>query len=284
MGAPEKRCKAGSPYKDLHVYLIHGVVTPTDEAGLGLDFLGTWVEGDSSFLFFSTPSRDKIDGLVQLRPVLSLMEEHIFTYDEWQGAHPEPIRIERFFIVPPWSEFTAGQAERRIVLDPGVVFGTGIHPTTSDCLRAMEYLHGKAPFERVLDLGTGTGILAVAAAGLGARRVWAVDLNPLCVKTSMRNVRLNHVEDVVEVLEGRAEDFLEKPADLVVANIHFDVLKELVEREAFREKPRFILSGLMRSQGNRIKTRLENFGLRVAREWDGEGIWTTMLVRATPDQ
>jgi ribosomal protein L11 methyltransferase len=122
----------------------------------------------------------------------------------------------------------------------------------------------KASFETVLDLGTGTGILAIAAARLGASRVLAVDLNPLCVKTSRRNVRLNEVEAVVEVVEGIAEDFAENPADLLVANIHYEVLDDLVEREKFREKPWLILSGLMRSQGRDIKAKLERCGLRIS--------------------
>ena len=278
MHESEEHGKSGGPYADLHIYIIQGVVTPDDEAGLDNQFLGTWLDGETSFLFFTMPSRDKIDFLVGRRPALSLVEEHFFSYEAWQGAHLEPIRIETFFIVPPWSEVAAGEGETRILLDPGVVFGTGIHPTTRDCLRAMAYLHGKTAFDTVLDLGTGTGILAVAAARLGATRVLAVDLNPLCVKTSKRNVRLNQMEDVVEVLDGRVEDFVEKAADLVVANIHFEVLKGLVEKESFRKTPWLILSGLMRSQGRDIKIRLDYSGLRVVREWDGEGSWTTMLV------
>jgi ribosomal protein L11 methyltransferase len=277
----DKRCKSVSPYKNLHIYLINGVVTPGDEEGLGAGFLGTWVEGKSSFLFFSRPSREKVDFLVRQRPALSLMEQHIFSYAEWQGAQLEPIRIETFLIVPPWSEIVAGEGETRILLDPGVVFGTGIHPTTRDCLRALAYLRKKEVFEKVIDLGTGTGILAVAAARLGAKKVWAVDVNPLCVRTSVRNVRLNQVDEAVEVLNGRAEDFTEKPADLVVANIHFEVLKELAEKESFREKPWLIISGLMRSQGRDIKARLEGCGLTVVKEWDGEGTWATMLVQGS---
>ena len=111
----------------------------------------------------------------------------------------------------------------------------------------------------------------------------AVDLNPLCVKTSKRNIELNHLEAVIEVLEGDAEDFLDKAADLVVANIHFEVLKEMVEKKSFRKTPWLILSGLMRSQGRDIKARLERWGLTVVKEWDGEGTWVTMLASARSD-
>jgi ribosomal protein L11 methyltransferase len=278
----EEHFKSGGPYKDLHVYLINGVVMPVDEADLGDDFLGTWLEGESSFLFFTVPSRERVGALLERRPELSLAEEHCFSYEEWQGTRLEPFRIGPFVIRSPWDMADAREGELGIVLDPGVVFGTGIHPTTRDCLLAMAYLHGKAPIETVLDLGTGTGVLALAAARLGANKVWSVDLNPLCVETTRRNVRLNQAEALVKVLEGRAEDFAEKPADLIVANIHYEVLKDLVEREKFRERPWLIISGLMRSQGKDIKAKLVRYGLTIVREWDGEGMWTTMLVKGAP--
>jgi ribosomal protein L11 methyltransferase len=281
MNPSENRGEFNGPYKNLHVYLLQGVVTQADETGLGKHFLGTWLEGETSFLFFTMPSRDKINDLVQRRPLLSFFEEHGFSYEEWQGSRLEPVRIDPFLIRSPWDKAPARESELSIVLDPGVVFGTGIHPTTRDCLRALAYLRKKGAFEKVIDFGTGTGILAVAAARLGAKRVLAVDLNPLCVKTSKRNIELNHLESVVEVLEGDAEDFVEKAADLVVANIHFEVLKEMVEKESFRKTSWLILSGLMRSQGRDIKTRLERCGLTVVKEWDGEGTWTTMLVQGS---
>jgi ribosomal protein L11 methyltransferase len=281
MQPSEDRGEFNAPYKNLHVYLLQGVVTQADETGLGKHFLGTWLEGETSFLFFTVPSREKINDLVQRRPLLSFFEEHDFSYEEWQGIRLEPVKIDPFLIRSPWDKASGRESELSIVLDPGVVFGTGIHPTTRDCLRAMAYLRKKGAFEMVIDLGTGTGILAVAAARLGAKRVLAVDLNPLCVKTSRRNVRLNRLESVVEVLEGSVEEFLEKPADLVVANIHYDLLKDLVERTSFREKPWLIISGLMRSRGRDIKARLEQWGLTVVKEWDGEGTWTTMLVQGS---
>jgi ribosomal protein L11 methyltransferase len=270
--------KSSGPYQALYIYLINGVVSGRDEAGFDNKFLGTWVEGETSFLFFPVPSREKVDSLIMGRPELSLLEEHHFSYEEWQGTKLEPVRIGKCLIIPPWNSQAAGEGEVRIILDPGVVFGTGIHPTTGDCLRALAYLRKQFAYERVLDLGTGTGILAVAAGSLGARRVSAVDLNPLCVKTAKRNVQHNQQEGVVEVVEGKAEDGTERPADLVVANIHYDVLNTLVEKESFRKKEWLILSGLMRSQARDINTRLERHGLRIVREWDGDGIWSTVLV------
>jgi ribosomal protein L11 methyltransferase len=273
------RPKSAEPYEDLYIYLINSVVSDRDEAGFGSEFLGTWVEGETSFLFFLVPSREKVDSLILARPELSLLGEHHFSYEEWQGTSLDPVRIGKFLIIPPWNREAAGEDDVRIILDPGVVFGTGTHPTTGDCIRALAYLRKRFAYKRVLDLGTGTGVLAVAAASLGARRVLAVDLNPLCVKTAKRNVHHNKLEGVVEVIEGKAEDLTEKPVDLVVANIHYYVLKSLVEKESFRKKEWLILSGLMRSQARDIKTRLDRYGLTIVREWDGEGMWATLLVR-----
>lgn len=268
------------PYQDLHIYLIEGIVSDREEAGFGEHFLGAWVEGDTSFLFFSTPARDRVASLLRTRPELRLSEEHRFTYEAWQGTRLDPVKIGRFLVVPPWNRTGVQGRDVEIILDPGVVFGTGIHPTTADCLRALDFLRERFAFRSVLDLGTGTGILALAAAALGAVEVVAVDLNPLCVKTARRNVGLNHVEKVVDVLEGSAEDFAADSADLVLANIHYDVLNHLVEGEAFRRAPWLIVSGLMRSQGRDIRKKLERCGASIAGEWDGDGTWTTLLASA----
>jgi ribosomal protein L11 methyltransferase len=273
-----RQTKSPEPYQELYIYLISGVVTVRDEEGFGNEFLGTWIEEETSFLFFSLPSRETVDHLVTLRPGLSLLEEHHFSYEEWQGTRLEPMRIGNFLIVPPWNSEPAREGEIRIILDPGMVFGTGVHPTTGDCLRAIAELRNQFAFERVLDLGTGTGLLALAAASLGAKRVLAVDLNPLCIKTAKRNVQHNQQEGAVEVVEGKAEDFTAEVADLAIANLHYGVLKNLVEQEGFRKKKWLILSGLVRSQATDLKTRLERYGLRISREWDGEGTWTTILV------
>jgi ribosomal protein L11 methyltransferase len=167
-----------------------------------------------------------------------------------------------------------------IVMDPGVFFGTGLHPTTRDCLKAMLHVEREAPLGRVLDLGTGTGILAVAAAMLGADEVVAVDLNPLCVKTAMKNVKLNRLDGKVLAVRGKAEDFSAHEAHLVIANLHYDVLGTLLKAGAFRRGKWTIFSGLLRSQAEEFKSRLASSHLQVVREWDHERTWFTLLVKS----
>jgi ribosomal protein L11 methyltransferase len=212
-----------------------------------------------------------------MRPKLEVIEDYHFTYNQWQGGGLKPLKVDDFVIIPPWDKVEASEKEIQIFLDPGVVFGNGLHPTTRDCLRAIAFTGRKRPFARVLDLGTGTGILALAAAVMGAKRVLAVDLNPLCVKTACENVRLNDLSEIIQVVEGAAENYINEPSDLVIANIHQEIIGRLVQKEGFHRKDRHIISGLMRSQHRELKEQLERHNFRILREWDYDMTWFTML-------
>jgi ribosomal protein L11 methyltransferase len=129
-------------------------------------------------------------------------------------------------------------------------------------------------------LGTGTGVLALAAARLGARNILAVDLNHLAVKTTHANLSRNLLQRQVLAAQGRAEDFIDCEADLLIANIHFDVMKRLVAAPGFILKPWSILSGLLRSEARLITDQLNHQGASIVHSWEHEGIWHTFLVRA----
>ncbi|MBW2023113.1 MAG: 50S ribosomal protein L11 methyltransferase [Deltaproteobacteria bacterium] len=265
------------PYEKLYVYLLDGVASLSDEKELGSFFIGNWKEGNNSFLFFSRPSRDKVDMFLESRPELKLLDEYEMDYDQWQGQGLERLDIAGFSIVPFWlvNEETP-KSHGTIILDPGVVFGNGLHPTTQDCLRAVRWIMESATVESVLDLGTGTGILAIAAAHLGASRVLAIDLNPLCAKTAQRNVLLNGLEDVIEVREGAAQEFLRYRADLVLANLDYGVIADLLKNEAMRDKPGFVFSGLLRTPYRELRSLLDQYGIEVVKEWDHEMTWFTV--------
>jgi ribosomal protein L11 methyltransferase len=267
-----------SPYEHLYIYLIKGQVPHEEESSLGLSFLGNWVEEDTCFLFFRNPSEAIVSELMKRHPELQLLENYHFSYEEWQGAFSEPLSIDRFLIVPPWVDAVEGPGETKILLDPGLVFGTGLHASTRDSLKALSYVHSRFAVRNVVDLGTGTGVLALASALLGAEQVLAVDLNPLCIKTARKNVEWNHLESRIEVKEGRAEDSAELQADLVLANIHWDVLKTLLQKEGFRKNPWIVLSGLMRSHARDLESDLARYGLRIVKAWEDEATWYTMLV------
>jgi len=269
-----------SPYDHLYIYLIKGLVPRSEESSLGQSFLGNWVEDDTCFLFFREPSEAIVSDLLERHSKLRLLENYHFSYEEWQGAFSEPLKIDRFLIVPPWVNAAEAPGETKILLDPGLVFGTGLHASTRDSLKALSYVHSVFPVKKVVDLGTGTGVLALASALLGAQQVLAVDLNPLCIKTARKNVQWNHLEGRIEVKEGRAEDFAELEADLTLANIHWDVLKSLLAKEGFRKNPWIVLSGLMRSHARDLESDLARYGLRIVKAWEDEATWYTMLVSA----
>ena len=270
---------AGPPER-LYVYCVEGLVPPAAENGLGGSFLGNWVEGTSSFLFFSEPAEDPVLRMVGDHPDLEYVEGHRFTYEEWLGERFERFQVGDFEICPAWgAEEPLRETSLRVLLDPGVVFGSGLHPTTRSCLEALSWLWREEPPKTVLDLGTGTGVLAVAAGLLGADRVVAVDLNPLCVRTAARNVRMNGLESRVQTLVCSAEDALDRSGDLVLANIHYEVIRRLLERGPFLNRRWIVFSGLMRTQARALKDHLRGMGMEIVREWDRDMVWHTLAVR-----
>jgi ribosomal protein L11 methyltransferase len=258
------------PYTELYIYHLEGRLQPG--AGSACDsFIGLWQEGESAFMFFSAPQPAEVHRLLSGQPQARLVDSYHMPYDQWQGALPAAERIGRFRIVPPWETDAAvgtgdHPEELRLVLDPGVVFGAGTHPTTRDCLIALELAFAAEAAGTMLDLGTGTGILAVAAARLGCPRVLAVDLS---------NVHLNGLSERILVVQGRAGDAVCRPSDLVVANIHGEVMLRLLQNAGFRETPRLILSGLMRSEAKEVQRQLSVQGFDAVAEWTAEGVWHT---------
>jgi len=265
------------PYRDLHIYYLNGRLTG-GHRDLGPGFIGNWEEQDTSFLFFSRPSDDTVQRLVAETGPLTLIDTFHLRYDEWQGGQMPAISVGRYRIMAPWTPPDQVEPETDAIwLDPGVVFGAGTHATTSDCLAALDRLLKNRRVDTVLDLGTGSGVLAVFAAMAGCRRILAVDLNFLAVQTTARNVALNGLQPHVLALQGKAEDFIDVPADLVVANIHHAVMAPLIDSQGFAQKKWFLLSGLMRREAKRIERRLRQKGADILQTWSADGIWFTFI-------
>jgi ribosomal protein L11 methyltransferase len=270
---------SGVPYQDLYIYYIEGQLNPEQEPLLGPDFLGNWIEDSCSFLFFAHPSKGLVRGLVETNGRLRLIDEFHFTYEEWHGGRVELLKVSRFTIVPPWQNSQQADEGIKIVLDPGLVFGTALHPTTRDCLLALLRVYEECQFRTVLDLGTGTGILALGAAFLGAERVLAVDSNSLAVRTALLNVRLNGLEERITVTEGLAEDFVRYDSGLLVANIDRDTILKLIDVEGFLNKEYFILSGLMGSQARDIRLQLSKYPIEIDYVGSQDMVWYTIMGR-----
>jgi ribosomal protein L11 methyltransferase len=208
--------------------------------------------------------------------------------EDWANAWKKHFRLQRvgpFVICPRWRRYRPRPAELVIRLDPGMAFGTGQHPTTRMCLVALA--ERLTPGQRILDLGTGSGILAIAAVLLGAREVVALDTDPLAVRIAKENVATNGVTEPVTVLEGSVgkawpQAGLPRCFDCVVANISsaavIDLAADLVR--ALRPGGVGIAGGIGSERVDDCHRSLEEAGARVI-DTAAEGDWRTLLFEAT---
>ncbi len=184
----------------------------------------------------------------------------------------------RLAVVPSWESYTAQPGQAVIILDPGMAFGTGSHGTTFTCLQALsDFLR---PGMAVCDVGTGSGILAIAAAKLGASRVVGTDNDPLAVHTAKENAALN---DVVEGIDSQVTSLLDGvdgPFDLVIANIYAHVIQQVIPDLARVLKPAglFISSGYITSQESAVRTSLEIANHEILQRYERED-WVTLVSR-----
>jgi len=163
-----------------------------------------------------------------------------------------------------------------IELDPGMAFGTGLHPTTRMCLQALE--EHLEPGAKVLDLGTGSGILAIAAAKLGAGSVLALDNDPLAVKAARANVRANGVQNLVAVEHGSLDQTTEE-FELVLVNILARVIIELTNQglvDRVRPTGQMIAAGIIEEQEAEVTVALREHGMEIV-ERRQEKDWVTLV-------
>lgn len=267
----------GSYYGELYIYWINRAITEKEEELFDESYLGNWVEDGFSFLFFNKDAHSNIMRLLKRNNDLMILDQYHMTYEQWQGGIYESLQIDKFIIIPPWhnKDVKIKRGLIPISLDPGLVFGNCLHPTTRDCIRAISWFLERYHAKKMLDLGTGTGILAIVAAKLGVEKVVAVDINPLCVKTARKNVIQNGLEDRINVVHAKAEEIISEDADLTVANLSYDVIVNLISSKDFLNNYSIILSGMLRSQWFDVRDLLIRKGYEVLRQWDHEMIWYT---------
>jgi ribosomal protein L11 methyltransferase len=182
---------------------------------------------------------------------------------------------ETFTILPPWEERRQGRIN--LVIDPGMAFGTGHHETTRSCLVLMEKYAPRIKRDRFLDVGTGTGLLAIAAAKLGFKQVLGVDTDPLAIEAAKMNCELNDAGAVV-VREGDIS-VAEGTYDVIAANLFSGLLIKLTPEIASRLKPGgiAILSGMLLGQEDEVITEMSKAGLRrIEKLVDGK--WTSLVM------
>ena len=195
--------------------------------------------------------------------------------ESWK-AQFTPIRIGRFLVRPTWNEDVRVDGAIELVLDPGMAFGTGLHPTTQQCLEALSAirLEGKS----VLDVGTGSGILAIAAAKRGAAPVVAVDTDELAVEATTENTTRNGV--AIPVARGSAADVPGR-FDVVIANIVSPVLQQIAPDLAARVAPRgtLILAGISAPNEPETSRAFSAAGFRVCVDRSLRDDWVAVVLK-----
>ncbi|MGE7605477.1 50S ribosomal protein L11 methyltransferase [Peribacillus frigoritolerans] len=188
--------------------------------------------------------------------------------EEWATAwkkYYNPVKIsERFTIVPTWEDYTPVSSDELIIeLDPGMAFGTGTHPTTVMCIQALE--RTVTPGDLVVDVGTGSGVLSIAAALLDAKRIQSLDLDEVAVQSAKQNVEINNVQDKVSVSQGNLLDGVNEQTDIVVANILAEVIMRFTDDVAKVVKPGgyFIASGIIQTKKQDVKEAIIASGFTV---------------------
>lgn len=268
-----------SPPENLVIYEVRGDWEEPERLTLGPDFLGFWVESGYTFFFFGREADGHMRPFLAERPGLEVRCVHRMKYAEWQdGAAFAPFRVGSLTIVPAWASQAEDAGPAVIRIDPGLAFGFGGHPTTLACLKALVRVYREDRPGEVLDLGAGTGILALAAARLGADRVLAVEYSHMAADTARRNAVLNALENRIEVVRGRAEAHCAGPAQLVCSNLHLAVQEAVLSGGGFDGRRWLILSGLFHEQAAGMESALAEKGYRLIDRVRDER-WATLLLR-----
>ncbi|WP_300407991.1 50S ribosomal protein L11 methyltransferase [Lagierella sp.] len=197
---------------------------------------------------------------------------------EWKKFF-KPFEVgDKFVIVPSWEDYDNISNKLILNIDPGMAFGTGSHETTSICLSMLEKLDLQN--KKVCDVGTGSGILAIASAKLGADSILAIDIDSQSVKTAKENVDINNCNDKIKVLSGDLLSSTSEKYDLIIANILPDVIIELIPQavEKLKNNGYLLVSGIILEKKDMVMKELIKNDFQIVLDID-KGEWTGILGR-----
>ena len=268
----------GVELQDHEILLMPGTLPLPDGVGRALAHFDTLAEAEEArtFLLLAQPT-------LELGPPLEVQPQEWST--AWR-AHHRTMRVgPRSWVHPPWEKPAIAEGEVAIAIDPGMAFGTGSHPTTSLCLERTDELLLLKPGADLLDVGTGTGVIAILAARLGAGRLCGTENDPVALDAARAGALLNglHAERIhwrladCDDLEGE----LSRPYGIVIANILLNTLVELAPQIARKVAPggHLVLSGLLAHQGDDAEAAYVAQGLLPVARTVREGWLRVELVR-----
>lgn len=209
-----------------------------------------------------------------------IISEEILDNMDWANEWKKYFKVlklgESIVIKPSWEEYEKNEGEIVIDIDPGMAFGTGTHASTAMCLKILEKQNVSGL--DVLDIGSGSGILSIAAAKLRAKSVTAIDIDPVCVETTIENAELNNCADLIIAKEADLTKGLDGKFDYVLINIIAEVIVHLLDylHVNLKKGSKLILSGIIEENTDIVIDKLKERGYMVL-ELNRDSGWTSIL-------
>lgn len=267
----------------INVDLVSGLLWQLDIDGIN--------ETDSGLIVFVGSSKNILRGDIEKILEMMVNENHIksFAIEEetledknWNEEYEKNVRVievtDRIVIKPSFKDYSPKKDQIIITIDPKMSFGTGEHATTRLMLQFIEkYLHGG---EKVLDVGSGTGVLGIGAVMLGAKSALCIDNDEWCSLNGSENVKANNLENIVEIRLAEIGQIVEKDFDLIVANINKHILLEIAEeiKKKIKETGTLILSGLLIVDEEDILKKFALFGFRAINKYEMDE-WCALVLQ-----
>ncbi len=264
-------------YKQLYVYNF-------DRTDLGAiddpDMIGTWIEDETAILFFHKEKQELVE-TIRKRSNATILFEANLDYQDWEaGVDITTFSVPPLTVAPLWEvdKLQLNEGDIPIHLDPSVIFGSGFHPTTRLCLQVITDLMASHPdsIESMVDLGTGTGLLSIAAAKLGIKNIRCYDNNPFACAVARKNVEFNDCHEQIEVMEADLRGELpDTGVSLLVANLYKGLLLDLFNNPDFWKAKYYIISGFIPSMEEELLAALpmDDLKLLERRKSDTWRLW-----------